>query len=214
MHRGLLGKVMKLNAAASLGRTPKGLEEAMSEADRVLLGRKMREMERKEEMAVAAAANAERQAAAAAMLQADFDNARLDAGLPTEAQLKTQEMLANSGTQRILKDMEELLSDDDSDDGEPKSQSGCFATLTGCFGRNKGPPRRPPTREDSHAFVDGESGRGTRRIARRTRSKARHNRRRTRCKARHSRRRTRSKPRGHTKTKSKRKNKGRRTTRR
>ena len=54
MPRGLLGRVMELNAAASRGATPGGLEAATAEADQVLRERIMTRMERKAERDAAA----------------------------------------------------------------------------------------------------------------------------------------------------------------
>lgn len=196
MPRGLLGRVTELNAAASRGATSGGLEAATAEAEQVLRERIMTRMERKAERDAAAERIAETWAERDRVRQLENDEQRRRMGLPTDAELEIQ---------RILEEAEEMNSDDDDDDDESRGWS--FCGLRGCFGRNNGTRYIHSTREGSQSFA-AERGRGTRRIARRRRSKA------LRSKARHSRRRTRSKPRGHTKTKSKRKNKGRRTTRR
>jgi hypothetical protein len=214
MRRGLLGRVMELNTAASRGATSGGLEAATAEADRVLRERITARMERKAKRDAAAERIAETWAELEHRRQLENDEQRRRMGLPTDAELEIQ---------RILEEAEEMNSDDDDDDDD-ESRGWSFCGLRGCFGRNNETRRIHSTREGSQSFA-AERGRGARRIARRTRSKARrskarrskarHSRRRTRSaarrsKARHSRRRTRSAAR---RSKAHRKRKGGRGTR-
>jgi hypothetical protein len=231
MRRGLLGRVMELNTAASRGATSGGLEAATAEADRVLRERITARMERKAKRDAAAERIAETWAELEHRRQLENDEQRRRMGLPTDAELENDEQRRRMGLptdaeleiQRILEEAEEMNSDDDDDDDD-ESRGWSFCGLRGCFGRNNETRRIHSTREGSQSFA-AERGRGARRIARRTRSKARrskarrskarHSRRRTRSaarrsKARHSRRRTRSAAR---RSKAHRKRKGGRGTR-